>query len=479
MASFEKSYLSGGKISFSMVRLPSMLPHRWGKRLKTYESVQRGLCRFVFVCLAIIPTLALVAYWTWSLTPWHAAQVRQAWGTQLSLSLGMDLKIGSVAQVGPKQFRLTHVELFHPESGILLGSIDRADVNQFANRWRVKMGSLRAEIKNIQFIASSFHERCLCQPSLGIPAIDTTIAVLELTSNGDRVETYSMDSKLVCDLNRSVGQFLYRPLREPNVVGSVEVERLHTTASPMTRAVIRTGESSIPSLLMTAIHPSAHLLGPNATLQGEFTWLQDKTNWNASLKGTLDHVAWSHLTDPLNAQFVGQGKIELQESLVANGQLMHARGSLGSKAGRIERDWLRRSEELLGIGIMRDVLQGNSDTIPYEAMSFAFQLDGAGLYIRGLIPSLQANVNPSMIADGRDGIVYAREPIECIPIHRLYAWLTSGLTATQTHPVQPATHSSPIGSSAIHPTANWLNQALPTQQPIQLATPINPPNAQR
>jgi hypothetical protein len=456
-----------------------MLPHRWGKRLKTYESVQRWLCRFVFLGFALLPTLALLTYWTWSLTPWHATQVRQAWATRLSLSLGMDLKIGRVVQVGPKQFRLTHIELFHPESGILLANIDRADANQYSNRWRVRMASLRTEIKNIHFLASTFHERCLCQPSLGIPTIDTSIAVLELTSDGQRVETYAIDSKLVRELNRSVGQFQYRPLREPNVAGSVEVERLHTAVSPMTRAVIRTGESSVPSLLMTAIHPSLQLLGPNATFQGDFTWLQNDTDWNASLTGTLDHVAWSQLTDPLNTQLNGQGKIAIQESLVANGQLMRARGSLSSKAGRVERDWLRRGEELLGIGIVPDILQSNSDTISFEAMNFAFQLDGVGLYLRGSIPSLQANVMHSMMADGRDGIVYAREPIECIPIHRLYTWLTSGLASSQVHPVQTALHASPVGAIPSNPTSQWLSKALPTQQPIQLAAPINPPNPHR
>ena len=181
----------------------------------------------------------------------------------------------------------------------------------------------------------------------------------------------------------------------------------------------------------------------------------------------------------INAQFIGQGKIGIQESLVANGQLMRARGSLSSKAGRIERDWLRRSQALLGIGIMPDILQGNTDTIPFEAMNFAFQLDGAGLYLRGSIPALQANVTQSMMADGRDGIVYAREPIECIPIHRLFAWLTSGLASSQNNPVQPATHSSPIGVIPSNPTSQWLSKALPAQQPTQLASPVHSSNPQR
>jgi hypothetical protein len=456
-----------------------MLPHRWGKRLKTYESVQRWLCRFVFVVCAILPTLGLLACWTWSLTPWYRAEVRNAWNSRLSLSLGVDIKIGDVAHVSPKHFRFTNIEAFHPESGELLGRIDRADVNQHAKRWSARIASLRCDIKSVSFLASKFHERCLCQPNLGIPEFDSSVNHLELTSDGQSIEEFSVVSKLVCDVNRSVGEFQYRLLREKELFGRVDVERFHAIASPITRTIVNTGESKISNWLMSAIHPAAHWLGPNATFQGEFTWLHDKDNWNASVSGAFDKVAWSHLCDLLNTKLIGQGRVDLQESLVANGQLMHARGSLSSQAGRIERDWLRRSEEWLGIGVMRDVVQGNSDTVPFEKMGLAFQIDGAGLYLQGAIPARQANVAPSLMADGRDGIVYAREPSECVTIDRLYSWLTSRLVASNVNPVQPATHQSVVGSVQSNPTSQWLSKVLPTQQAIQLASPTTPEKIQR
>lgn len=456
-----------------------MLPHRWGKRLKTYESVQRWLCRFVFVVCAILPTFGLLACWTWSLTPWYRSEVRKAWNSQLSLSLGVDVKIGEVVHLAPKHIRFTNIEAFHPESGELLGSIDRADITQYATRWRARIASLRCDIRSVAFLAAKFHERCLCQPNLGIPELDSSINHLALTSDGQSIEAFAVESKLVCDLTRSIGQFQYRPLRDKETVGHVEVERFHTVTSPITRAIVSTGESKISSWLMVAIHPAAHFLGPNATFQGEFTWLHDKDNWNAGVTGAFDQIAWSHLSDPLNTKLIGQGKIELQESLVANGQLMHARGSLSSQAGRIERDWLRRSEEWLGIGVMRDIVQGNSDTIPFEKMGLAFRIDGTGLYLRGAIPARQANVAPSMMADGRDGIVYAREPSECVTIDRLYAWLTSRMATSNATPVQPAAHQSARGSVYGNPISQWLSNALPTQQPIQLASPTTAERTQR
>lgn len=418
-----------------------MLPQRWGKRLKIHESVQRLMCRFVFLCFGFLPPLLLVVGWGWSTTPWADWLERDRWRDRLSLQLGLPTEVAAVDYLAPKLVRLTGVNLEHPETGAQVAHAETLELRQERGLWKLHIPAAKIELKQLAFAAEAVHERCLCRPQLALPIVDASIGRLDIEDDGLLIESMSLRSEWICRSQQSRCRVEYRPLKDENQLGKLEIDRWHTTERPLSRIVLQTGNGAVAYSLLNAFFPTADRLGPNVAFRGDFEWRQDSQAWNAIIhQGRFEDVSWGQLTSSLPYELTGRGHIELQNVLIADGRISQMQGTVTAQAGRIRRDWLQLSQNYLGLGVDPDVLRQSIDTVPFEAMRIGFQLDAGGLFLQGGIPSSRSDYESSLLADSRDGFVYVRSPAEPIAIDNLMNWIDAVPPLSS---IQPAHHQQP------------------------------------
>ncbi len=281
--------------------------------------------------------------------------------------------MANVNYLSPRQVHLSDVKLHHPETGHPVAWASKLELRQASGLWKLHIPEAHVEIKQLAFVADAVHSRCLCRPQLQLPVIEGNIGRLEIEEDGLLVESMTLRSEWICQSQQSRCRVEYRPLNQESQLGTIEIDRWHTTEKPLTRVVVQTGNGAIPYSLLNAFFPSASELGPNVAFRGSFEWLQDTKIWNAKLAGRLEDVSWGQLTSTLPYELTGRGHIDMQNAFVADGRIMSMQGTITAQSGRINRDWLQLSQEWLGLGVDPDVLRQSIATVPFEAMRVGFQ----------------------------------------------------------------------------------------------------------
>ncbi len=316
-----------------------MLPNRWAKRLKMQESAQRSLCRLAFVLLAIAPMFLILTVWLWSIMPWSRSWSARAWERRISLNFGVDVHLESVENFAPYCFRFHNVTVKHSETSELIATIPSIVFQQRQATWNLRLQSPQVELEHAAYLVQSIHQRYLCQPNLAFPLTVCSIRDMKLMRETPAMEPIFFESKFLCGKESTLFEATFDLASNDGSNSAIlKIERHHNIASPYTGWQLATGAIAIPCTVLAAYQPTASMLGPESTFQGELQWEQSLVDSRAVLQGVFANVRFQNEPLPTKAFHVNdttsKGSIRVDLARVMNGQVVQADGLVTTDSGR-------------------------------------------------------------------------------------------------------------------------------------------------
>lgn len=131
---------------------------------RIHESTQRGLCRLAFACLGVLPLIACVCISAATLLPGFTRWQAKSWEKQLAKHYGLATRIGQVQTLAPYRYHLEGIELYHPESQRLIGSIASANVRLDQGKWSLELTTAQLRVDQFSEGCRVIHDWYVCRP---------------------------------------------------------------------------------------------------------------------------------------------------------------------------------------------------------------------------------------------------------------------------------------------------------------------------
>ena len=378
-----------------------------------HQRTRRRLCRGLFLCGCIAPILVLLAWAVSLYLPGHARWHR----AELSRRLGMKVTFDDVSYPRPgatryRGLRLSDMEtaelLLHVDSldahvvdGVLILSVAGAEIEagRLASVWEVIAQGLRTPAQQQVHLLA---ERVVLHD-------DTTTRVFtDVEGDWDPSETGNQAS-----LRFGVeGVSMQSPAR-------VRVIRNRQMVPPSTRFELDTGGAPLPCALVASLFPQLARLGPDSRYRGYLWATRQAAGWDAEWAGELTGVDLARLvTQQFPHRLNGTAKIVIQRARMHQGRLDQATGSLTSGPGQISPSLLSAAVDALYM-VPGNVARSTLGDVPYDQLSFEFDVSETGLSIRGIC----RNVPPGTVLTSRSVALLAEPRRERLPVVSLIRML--------------------------------------------------------
>lgn len=437
--------------------------------IRLHERTRRGLCRGLFLAVAVLPVLS-VAAWA-AVANWPGRSER--WQRELSRHLGLAVQLDDAREPAPGVTLLSQLELRDPESGqpILSARALEFRTTGTSEQWIAFQPQWNARGLDA---AASLIRRRLREQTLGL-APTLRIECRELTiESGDYAQTLvGVLGTFARTQHGAKNAWQFRLAgddpQSPPVVVVIARERVATssaaeTAAAETTAVattleIHTAGRALPLAPLADWYPGLRRLGPTAEFRGRLAVTDISGQTQLTCAGELLDVDLNELvTAQFPHKFGGQATITLPEARLENGRLVSAKGTLVSRGGTIGRSLLRAAADHLGCQAASE--PGETAAKPsaapqylrYDQLAIDFEITGGQLTLRA---PAESGSPPSASAPRRPLIVRTQQSLLSEPLEnpQPLVRMIQVLSAT--------THNTPT----IPTTAAWLLTRLPADSP--------------
>lgn len=322
-----------------LTRMPSI---PWKNRLRFQESTQRGLCRFVFFWLALIPCLAVVCFSAVRVTPWYQTYQRDWWQQRISDNLGVDVRFASIDFPSPDAFRAKDLICTDPENGREILKVPLVSGEMDRSGWSVKLHSPELNGQQLATATQKVHDWFLCRPQKSASLL--RLSVPELTiyegANNTRFQDIEVGLKPTDTVSTLIVTFSLENQRVAKPA-SFRVDRNHQLDSPATQWSLETKDLAIPCSLLSERFPAMHYLGKQSAFKGTMTWAQNDQHWRTTLQGEFQAVDLNMVSRPIGSPASGFGKLVFEGVDVTDGNLRDVRGTVLSAPGAvIDTSWM-------------------------------------------------------------------------------------------------------------------------------------------
>jgi|GEM_PF-2200840 len=357
-----------------------------------HEATRRRVCLALFVLGCILPTVGMLLWVGWRMTPWYLAQ--QA--SEAERLLGLVVRLEGLSEPRPAEAIYQGVQLADPDSGQPILRADQVQIRWLpphaANRacvGRVEMGFQGLEIyteglpRLVELV-----RRALGQPAHW-PRYEVHLHASEARLRiGQQIRNLSECTGFLQPLDGGCqGSVSFRLAGSPvNQPIQIRFGRDHRQSPPLSGLELALGESAIPCGVLVGVLPGLARLGPLASMQGTLWICQQQGQVEYRFQGHLFQVDWRTLLgEESNRLLTGLAQIDVEDARLVDNRLeeavMRIRGGPGTLSRRF---WQSAVQEL---GLSSGLQPGpDEETFSYEQLGAAVRIGPEGLLLRGICP---------------------------------------------------------------------------------------------
>jgi len=429
-----------------------------------HETTRRRLTQTGFVVGCLLPTLAIVVC-SWRLS---RSEYRDAVATALGDRLGLAASIGRVRHPKPDVTLLDEVALADPETGARVARARLIEIESGVDVTTIRLSQLELAASDWsdwwELAQRELRHARRTSGKLRVSAGEITLRL----ASGDQTLTDVRCQSESSEAGSQLGVSFRVAGREMPEPATLSVFRSRQTSPATAGFELHTGETFLHGGLLIAAWPPAGHLGRHARFRGSLRAVNAATGWEGEIAGQLDDI---DLEELVSAQFLhklsGRGRLDLEHLRFRANRIEQASGALAAGPGRAGRGLLKAAADALGfepVGEIKTIGQ----SIPYERLAVAFDIDPHGLSLRGQCP-----VAPGVALQGHELALMAEPKRASQPVVNLVRWL-----APQSEVQAPATRESsalaailPVPELVPPPSSDDANSAPATARRIRLLPP--------
>jgi hypothetical protein len=416
------------------------------------------LCRAGFLALCVLPTAAVFA---WSNSQTSTAHV-SACAAEMSRELGLHESLAGVAYPRPGAALYEGIELTDPESGAPLVQMRSLEADRGNNL--TALFASQPELDALQLaklwetVDRRLHNTSDPQPAISLTAGEATLhwsggsqtltevlGQLDATSGNGGERVASVKFRLAgVDSAEPIRLRYSRKLADSPAMSGAE-------RSAVSHVELHTGGAAVPCSLLMAPLGIANRLGERARFRGSVWATETADDWEGELTGQFTDVdLQTAITEQFPHHLVGTAEITIQKARFRSGRLEEASGSLTAGPGMVSQSLLVAAVENLHLRSAA-ATESVASIIPYDRLALSFEIDSAGLALRG-----QCEGSPGVIVRSGTKMLLAESGGSSGPVVALLRMLVP-----QSEVQVPATRE-----------ADWLMRRLPVPQ---VMPPANQP----
>ncbi|MEZ6101886.1 MAG: hypothetical protein R3E01_23370 [Pirellulaceae bacterium] len=329
--------------------------------MRTY-GMRTLVCRGVFFCAALLPTLAVAAWSTWRAT----SDASQYYADQIAYQLGGHVAIDDVEYLAPGSYRLIGMRLCDAENdGPLLETtavtIDFAPTldHRDATFTSVTLESATLHHERIGELWLMLHPRMLRQRDFPPRPIELTCPELELvgrdgTQRLHNVRFYMQQLEQGPQLrvefhlaNGQLGSAVY-PI-------TIEISRVASSTSPVTRVVLHTHGQPFPCHLLTGDLAWISRLGDLVQFEGTANMYHEHEGWSGSLNGTFSGLDLDRLAHPNQQPSIsGPATCQVRSANWSRGVLNYLNATVSAGPGIVATDTIHHAVDRWNCRLLPD-----------------------------------------------------------------------------------------------------------------------------
>jgi len=410
-----------------------------------HEATRRRVCLALFVLGCILPTVGLLLWAGWRMTPWYLAQ--QA--AEAERLLGLGVRLEGLRHPRPAEAIYQGLQLADPDSG---QPILRAD--QIQIRWSQPNAANRASIGRVEITLQGMEiyseglprlvdlvRRALAQPAHW-PRYEVQLHASEVRVRiGQQIRNLSECTGFVQPLDGgSHGNVAFRLAgTQANQPIQIRFGRDHRQSPPVSGLELALGDSAIPCSVLAGILPGLERLGLVASMQGTLWICQHQGQVEYRFQGHLFQVDLRTLLgEEAGTLLTGLVQIDVEDARLVGPRLEEAVVRIRGGPGTLSRRFWQSAVQELGLSTS---LQPGPDEeyFSYEQLGAAIRIGPEGLVLRGICP---VPAPGSIVVSSHQLLLGEAEPAGGpIPLAALVRLLAGSPPQVRTHHV-PATRQA-------------------------------------
>lgn len=378
-----------------------MLPRALVKRWQIHEQTQRGLVRTFFLCLAVIPTLFVLATTLWHWTPWYHRSLANHFANLATQQTGLLFQFDELKCQAPSHYQVKNLKGFDPETGRELLRLRWMEVKLAKEGWEIQVANPELQSEQLGPLWKLLHDRVLCSPSSTLTRVRLTTKQLTLLPTSGKpflpsLSDFQIGIRRGENETKAVCSFLSINDTEGEAI-QVELDRQHLAAIPSTRIAMDTHQHQLPLSLLADLFPVLHTLGPSATFEGKLIAEYNmRGEWQYQQLANLRSLQLETLTAWLPYRMTGVCDWKSSELFIQNSRVRTISGEVQNQTGgTLTKEFMFQLNPTLGIVMEQDthntLAKSSLLQIKYDFMDFDFRMNEVGLEVNGRIPSRHDN----------------------------------------------------------------------------------------
>ncbi|MBX3423631.1 MAG: hypothetical protein KF752_18905 [Pirellulaceae bacterium] len=403
-----------------------------GRTIRLHESTQRAICRASFVLLSLLP-LALCLVWTVaSYLPGYGQLQADRWQQRLAGMYGLTFRIDAVESLAPYRYRVTGVQLLHPETQAAIGQASSVDLHWEGGQWMASLTDMQVQLDQCLEACRIVHQWYMCRP--GAQRYRATVTckqlIIESAQQSQRIDDAVVQTFPETDKWGFKATFHHRDATEPKLptkASQLLMVRRHDTNQSATELQLR-AETPLPCWLLWEFFqgpPSADSLPVGwPTLQPAWlTGVLDVRYQSNSSSLYLSDVKISQLDLSrwaFNQSAVMSGRADLHIAQAKFGSLGldWAEGRLEMGPGRIDASFLQSLGRYAQIQLPQSDLA--VDSVSFDRLAAAFRIQPQQIQLLG-----QLSPSGCILQDARGPLAARLDPAP-IPLTNLVYAIGAG-----------------------------------------------------
>jgi hypothetical protein len=386
----------------------------------------------------------------------------------LSHELGLRVSLAGVSYPRPGATRYEGVEVADPETGAplvqtrsletdhgndltaLFASQPELDALKLAKLWETVEQRIRSTTDPQPATSLTAGAATLHWPG-GSQTLTEVLGQLDAKSGGDGERVASLKFRLAgIDSAEPIRLRYSRKLVDSRTTSNVERSAVnHLELPAVSHVELNTGGTAAPCSLLMVPLGIANRLGERARFRGSVWAIETADGWEGELTGQFTEVDFqTAITEQFPHHLVGTAEITIQKARFRRGRLVEANGTIAAGPGMVSQSLLTSAAEHLHLNGAAATDSGAS-IIPYDQIAFSFEIDSAGLTLRG-----QCEGSPGVIVRGGATALLSSSVGSSGPVVALLRTLVP-----QSEVQVPATRET-----------DWLMRRLPVPQVMPPAT---------
>lgn len=408
-----------------------------------HESTRRSLCRLAFVLLGLVPMTVCLVMAVNTLTPGYSRRQATVWERLLSQQYGVIVRVEQANSPAPLQYRLDNVQLFHPETQLRMGGIERVILRRAQDQWLVQASEAQLNMSHFAECSRAIHDWYICRPLNDRQRAAVELDRLTITHEDQTAELIDIVAELLPETDKwgmkasfSIAQEAKKSKslsqeslpqnpttnstqgRPDPIANQLIVVRQHAPEKSSTELQLRANSNLPLWLIARSIQPKSSdsqlaLIEPLLT-GCSFTGVIDVRYQTSGTsiyltEARLEELDFGHLRWAPMAVFSGVGSLRLNQAKLDATGLQFAEGSFDLGPGRMDAEFFQSLAHYLKWETPR---QNPTQVIAFDRMAARFRVQPAAFQLVGSV------ADGTILSDAHGSLARRHDP-SAMPVSSL------------------------------------------------------------